>query len=134
MPKRWVIAAVAFSAMLTAGCSSGKTSTAPTSAAASGKTSAVASGETGAAETMPVAPLNSTQCPDVTGANLDLLAASDEEAARKAADTLEVYNPPGSVKNAIEHFVNTGGAHFGDPDYAKNHKTLDEWITKVCPT
>jgi hypothetical protein len=134
VPKRWVIAAVAIGVTLTAGCSSGRTTTAPTSAAASGKTSAAASGETSAAEAVPVAPVDASLCPDVTGANLDLLAAADEDAARKAADTLEVYNPPGSVRNAIEHFVSTGGAHFDDPDYAKNHKTLDEWVKKVCPT
>jgi hypothetical protein len=45
---------------------------------------------------------------------------------RKAADTLERYNPPGSVKDAIEHFVTAGGAHFDDPDYTKNNKVLDK--------
>ncbi len=54
--------------------------------------------------------------------------------ARKAADTLEKYNPPAQVKDAIEHFVTTGGAHFDDPDYTKNNKTLANWVSQVCPT
>ena len=65
---------------------------------------------------------------------MDLLASSDKDAARKAADTLEGYHPPTSVKTAIEHFVTTGGAHFDDPDYTKNHKILDDWVKKLCPT
>jgi hypothetical protein len=65
---------------------------------------------------------------------VDLLAASDKDAARNAADTLENYHPPTSVKNAIENFVSTGGAHFDDPDYTKNHEILDEWVKAVCPT
>ncbi|MBI2702875.1 MAG: hypothetical protein CK429_24215 [Mycobacterium sp.] len=71
---------------------------------------------------------------DVTGANLDLLTASDKDAARKAADTLERYNPPSSVKSAIEHFVTTGGAHFDDPDYTKNNEIVKSWVDQVCPT
>jgi hypothetical protein len=133
MPTWWAIAAVAISATLTAGCSSDRTATAPAPGAAAGKTSAAASGGIGAGETAPVAPLDSSQCADVTGANVDLLAASDKDGARKAADTLEHYNPPASVKTSIEHFVTTGGAHFDDPDYTKSHKTLDEWVNKVCP-
>jgi hypothetical protein len=134
MPKRWVIATVVISAALTASCSSAKTTTAPSSPAGSHKTPAAASGETNAAETAPAAPLESSRCMDVTGADVDLLAASDKEAARKAADALENYNPPAMVKNSIEHFVTTGGGHFDDPDYAKNHKILDKWVKEICPT
>ncbi|OBA62597.1 hypothetical protein A5647_06860 [Mycobacterium sp. 1100029.7] len=71
---------------------------------------------------------------DVTGANADLLTASDKEGVRKAADTLERYNPPSNVKDAIEHFVTTGGAHFDDPDYTKNNKLVSDWVKGVCPT
>jgi hypothetical protein len=70
----------------------------------------------------------------VSGANVDLLASSDKDAARKAADTLEKYNPPANVKEAIEHFVTTGGAHFDDPDYTKYNKVLSGWVKGVCPT
>jgi hypothetical protein len=62
------------------------------------------------------------------------LTANDKDGARKAATTLENYNPPGQVKDAIEHFVTTGGAHFDDPDYTKNHNTVDGWVKQVCPT
>ena len=136
MSQRWLFAAVVVSASLIAGCSSGKAPTASTSShpASSGKSTSAAASETSATETAPVTPLDTSQCVDVTGANVDLLAASDKDAARKAADTLEGYDPPGSVKNAIEHFVTTGGAHFDDPDYTKNHKVLDEWVKAVCPT
>jgi hypothetical protein len=78
--------------------------------------------------------LDSSQCVDVTGANADLLAALDKDAARKAADTLERYSPPSDVKDAIEHFVGTGGAHFDDPDFTKNNKTISAWVKGVCPT
>jgi hypothetical protein len=136
MATRWLFAAALVGATLITGCSSGKTTTASTAThpASSGKSSAAASSEPSATETAPVTPLDTSQCVDVAGANVDLLAASDKDAARKAADTLENYNPPTSVKNAIEHFVSTGGAHFDDPDYTKNHKILDEWVKAVCPT
>ena len=142
MAHRWLFAAVVITASLITGCSSTSTrQVSSPSASASKSTSAAtpATGATGttatsATETAPVAPLDSSQCVDVTGANVDLLAASDKDAARKAADTLESYNPPGSVKDAIEHFVSTGGAHFDDPDYTKNNKVLDGWVKQVCPT
>jgi hypothetical protein len=136
MSTRWLLAAVAISAMVMTGCSSGKTTTASTSAspAPSSKTSAAASSETSATETAPVTPLDSSQCVTVGGANSDLLTASDKDAARKAADTLESYNPPASVKSSIEHFVGTGGAHFDDPDYTKNQKAIKDWVAALCPS
>lgn len=136
MSKRWLSAAVMVSALvatLITGCSSGKTTTAPTSdhPASPGKSSAASTGPS-ATET-PVTPLLSSECVAVTQAHTDLLAASDKDAARNAANTLEGYNPPAPVKDVIEHFVDTGGAHFDDPDYAKNQKTLDDWVKTVCP-
>ncbi|WP_131829169.1 hypothetical protein [Mycobacterium numidiamassiliense] len=68
----------------------------------------------------PLTTLDSSQCVGVNGANADLLAANDKDVARKAADTLERYSPPSDVKDATEHFVSTGGAHFDDPDFTKN--------------
>ncbi|SRR5271166_3473779 len=141
MAQRWVLAAIGVTAMLISGCSFGKTThttithSAPTSSTSSSSTSAAApSSQSTTTETAPVTQLDSSQCVDVTGANVDLLTASDKDAARKAADTLEGYNPPSSVKAAIEHFVTTGGAHFDDPDYTKNNQTLDAWVKQVCPT
>jgi ABC-type enterochelin transport system substrate-binding protein len=136
MSTRWLFAVVAISATLMTGCS-GKTTTTSSSAspAPSSKTSAAASStETSATETAPVTPLDSSQCVTVDGANSDLLTASDKDAARKAADTLEGYNPPASVKSAIEHFVGTGGAHFDDPDYTKNQKAIKDWVAALCPS
>jgi hypothetical protein len=52
----------------------------------------------------------------------------------RSADTLEKYNPPAQVKDAIEHFVTTGGAHFDDPDYTTNNKLVADWVKQVCPT
>lgn len=138
MGKRWWIAAVAIAATAMTGCSSGKTTVVHSSGASStGKSTSAASSsssETTTTESAPVSTLDSSQCVDVTGANLDLLTASDKDAARKAADTLERYNPPSSVKSAIEHFVSTGGAHFDDPDYTKNNQIVKSWVDQVCPT
>ena len=136
MSTRWMFAAVAISAMLMSGCSGTKTTTTSTSAGPppSSKTSAAASStQTTATETAPVTPLDSSQCVTVDGANSDLLTAMDKDAARKAADTLEGFNPPSSVKGAIEHFVGTGGAHFDDPDYTKNQKAIKDWVAALCP-
>ena len=136
MSTRWLFAVVAISATLMTGCS-GKTTTTSSSAgpAPSSKTSAAASStETSATATAPVTPLDSSQCVTVDGANSDLLTASDKDAARKAADTLEGYNPPAPVKSAIEHFVGTGGAHFDDPDYTKNQKAIKDWVAALCPS
>jgi hypothetical protein len=138
MAQRWVFTALVVTTALMTGCVSGKTTT-TTSHAASGKSStstsaAATSSEASATETAPVTPLDTSQCVDVTGAQVDLLAANDKDAARKAADTLEQYNPPSSVKAAIEHFVTTGGAHFDDPDYTKNNKTVKSWVDQVCPS
>ena len=131
MPNRRSLTAVLVGVTLIAGCSSGKT----TGAAGTSATSHTASSGNGTSvtATAPVAPLNSRQCADVNDANVDLLAASDQDGARRAANTIEGYNPPTSVKSAIEHFVSAGGAHFDDPDYPKNYKVLDDWVKQVCP-
>jgi hypothetical protein len=131
MPKRRLLTAVLVSATLIAGCSSGTT----TGAAGASTTGHPASpgNETSATETALAVPLNSRQCADINDADVDLLAASDNDGARRAANTIAGYNPPNSVKNAIEHFVSSGGAHFDDPDYPKNYKVLDDWVNQVCP-
>jgi hypothetical protein len=136
MAQRWLFAAIVVTATLMTGCSSSKTTPASTTSQSTGKSTSAAatSSGTSSTEAAPVSQLDTSQCVDVTGANADLLSANDKDAARKAADTLEGYNPPGQVKDAIEHFVTTGGAHFDDPDYTKNNKILDNWVKQVCPT
>lgn len=141
MTRRWLFMALVVAAALIAGCSISKTTTSGPSPSASGRSTSAATTSSSPASTdtssenAPVsATLDSSQCVDVTGANVDLLAASDKDGARKAADTLERYNPPASVKDAIEHFVTTGGAHFDDPDYTKNNKLVDGWVKQVCPS
>jgi hypothetical protein len=137
MARQWWFAAVVMTATLMTGCSSEKiTPPAASTPASSSKStsSSTAASATSSTDAAPASQLDTSQCVDVTGANADLLAANDKDAARKAADTLEGYNPPGQVKDAIEHFVGTGGAHFDDPDYTKNNKVLDGWIKQVCPT
>ena len=137
MAKRWLFAGVVIAATLITGCSTSKTTTVHPVSGSPGKSStsaAATSSEASPTQSTPVATLDSSQCVEVSGANLDLLTASDKDAARKAADTLEGYNPPSKVKDAIEHFVTTGGAHFDDPDYTKNNKLVKDWVEQVCPT
>jgi hypothetical protein len=138
MAQRWLFAAIVVTAALMTGCSSSKTIpvASNTSHSTSNKStsSAATSSGTSSTEAAPASQLDTSQCVDVTGANADLLSANDKDAARKAADTLEGYNPPSQVKDAIEHFVTTGGAHFDDPDFTKDNKILDGWVKQVCPT
>jgi hypothetical protein len=136
MTRRWLLAVI-LAAALVSGCSFSSKTTSSSGSPNKGSTSASGTSGSPSSESTAAAPpstLDSSQCVDVTGANVDLLAASDKDAARKAADTLERYNPPANVKDAIEHFVGTGGAHFDDPDYSKYNKVLDGWVKGVCPT
>jgi hypothetical protein len=123
------------------GCSSSKP-TAPTPVASKTSQSTPSTSqppsstpeEANPAETAPgSAPLEGSACGDVSGANLDLATAMNKDDARKAADTLAKYDPPAAVKDAIEHFVQTGGAQFDDPDYAKDNKLVDGWVRQICP-
>jgi hypothetical protein len=132
LQRRRLLTAVLVGVTLTAGCSSGPTTG---SAVPSATGHPASSGnQPSATETAPAGPLNSRQCAFVNDANVDLLAASDQDGARRAANIIAGYNPPTSVKNAIEHFVSTGGARFDDPDYPKNYKVLAGWVEQVCPT
>ena len=136
MAKRWLFAGVVIAATLITGCSTSKTTTVHPVSSSPGKSStsaAATSSEASPTELTPVATLDSSQCVEVSGANLDLLTASTRMPL-KAADTLEGYNPPSKVRDAIEHFVTTGGAHFDDPDYTKNNKLVKDWVEQVCPT
>jgi hypothetical protein len=127
MRERRLLAAVLVSATLIAACSSGKTTGAAARSATGHPSGNRASGPA------PVAPLNSRQCAEVNDAGVDVLAGSDSDGARRAANVIESYNPPPSAKNAIEYFVSAGGAHFDDRDYPKNYKVLDDWLKQICP-
>lgn len=135
MTHRWLVAAMLVAGLAISGCSSGsKPANSPGSTTKSSSSAAVTTGSP-SSETTEAAPsttLDISQCVDVTGASADLLTASDKDATRKAADTLEKYNPPVKVKEAIEHFVTTGGAHFDDPDYTKYNKLVSDWVKGVC--
>ncbi len=140
MAHRWWFIATVAALTLTTACSGGKSTpaastTTQSSAKPPSSTSATtASTDTSSSQGAPAAPLDTNQCVDVTGAFADLLTANDKDSARKAATTLEGFGPPSQVKDAIEHFVSTGGAHFDDPDYTKNHNAVDGWVKQVCPT
>jgi hypothetical protein len=47
---------------------------------------------------------------------------------------MEKSNPPPDVKDAIEHFVGTGGMQIDDPDLESNSSRVKEWIEQVCVT
>ncbi len=135
--RRVAIAGVA--ALILVGCSSPKvtirppTSDTKTSAAAAQSTEAQATEAPAPADDAGGTRLDGEGCLAVTQANLDLSAASNTQDARTAADILEKYEPSESAKDAIEHFVQTGGAQFDDPDYKKSNDALDKWVHQVCP-
>jgi hypothetical protein len=136
MSHRWIVAVVATSALLLAGCGGSKPTTNSSSSSATSDTSSSAESTTAdasAAEGAPQAPLDPSACTDVTGANLDLAVAKTTEDAKKAADIFAKYNPPPEVQEAIDHFVSTQGAQFDDPQYAEFNSRIDEWVKVVCP-
>jgi hypothetical protein len=136
MPNTRLVAVAGAAALVLAACSSPKvTITPPTSAA---NTSAVAAQPTESSSAPTVDEAGGTRldgegCVAVTQANLDLSAASNTQDARTAADILEKYTPSESARDAIEHFVQTGGAQFDDPGYKKFNDALDAWVHQVCP-
>lgn len=137
MSFHWFVAVTMSAAvLLMPGCSSSDKSAAPpkpsTSASKSAPTQTASNAETTQAEA-PSAPLDADACVEVTGASLDLSAATSKDDARKAADTLETYDPPSAAKEAIEHFAETGGLQIDDPDVDKFNAILDQWTKAVCP-
>ncbi len=139
-----VVAAGAVAGVLAAGCSSNKP-TVPTHPSTTASSTAQASASPSAEQPAPsgeppagsdegsATKLDGDSCVAVTGANLDLATATNHDAARKAADTFEKYDLPSDVKDAVEHFVDTNGAQFDDPDYDKYNKLIDNWVKSVCP-
>jgi hypothetical protein len=136
MPNTRLVAVAGAAVLVLAGCSSPKiTITPPTSAT---NTSAVAAQPTESSSAPTVDDAGGTRldgegCVEVTQANLDLSAASNTQDARTAADILEKYTPSASARDAIEHFVQTGGAQFDDPGYKRFNDALDSWVHQVCP-
>jgi hypothetical protein len=92
--------------------------------AITGPVSATANGEP--------APDAST-CYDLGDAKDNLILTSKPETARKAADTLEKYNPPDAIKAAIEHFVTIVGAQSSDPTLDANRTAIANWLKQICP-
>jgi ABC-type amino acid transport substrate-binding protein len=136
MTYRILVAAVIASALLACGCSNGKPTAPGTAKSSSAQASTSASAtavETTPADAPPAEMLDGNACVEVTGANLDLATATNHDDARKAGDAFEKYDLPANVKDAIEHFVQTNGAQFDDPDYGKYNKTIDGWVKQVCP-
>ena len=72
-------------------------------------------------------------CLGLIGGQLNLTMASTTQAARSAADVLEKQSPPDPVKQAIEHFVSTGGVQASDPNADQADKTISVWVKQVCP-
>jgi hypothetical protein len=79
------------------------------------------------------APPDESTCYDLGAAKDSLILASKAETARKAADTLENYNPPETTKAAIEHFVTTVGAQPSDPALDANRTLIANWLKGICP-
>jgi hypothetical protein len=78
-------------------------------------------------------PLDSYACLQISGANLNLSTAMTPQDARQPADIMEKYNPPDSVKQAIEHFVAVAPNQWSDPAYDQTNQTIKNWVNQVCP-
>lgn len=133
-----MLAGMVASAVLIAGCSSGKSGSGSSQTSSSSSSAAQTSS---AAPTSPQAPSSSAQaappdastCLDISFAKDSLMLSTKPEDARKNAEILEKYNPPDAVKAAIEHFVTTGGATPGDPDSQANDHLIATWLKQMCP-
>ncbi|MBJ8340158.1 MULTISPECIES: hypothetical protein [Antrihabitans] len=135
MSRRWIAIAGLAAALMVPGCSADEKTGSPV--AESSKTSSAASTSSedeSASDDEAVTPLDLNGCVEVTDANLDLFVATTKEDAQKAADVLESYDPPASAKAAIDHFVETGGIQFDDPDYDKYNDAMEKWIDQLCPS
>lgn len=130
---RWTVVAMMSATLIVSGCSAAKPSV-PTPAATKPSSSAAAPSQDSSSPAADAAePLGSDACVEITQANLDLATASDQDAARKAGAAFEKYDLPEPVKDAVDHFVGTGGAQFDDPQYDKYNNAIEGWIKQVCP-
>jgi hypothetical protein len=136
MPNTRLVAVAGAAGLLLAACSSPKVTITPPTSATSTSVVAAQPTESSSAPTVDEAGgtrLDGEGCVAVTQANLDLSTASNTQDARTAADILEKYTPSESARDAIEHFVQTGGAQFDDPGYKRFNDALDSWVHQVCP-
>ncbi|CPR05338.1 hypothetical protein BN971_00563 [Mycobacterium bohemicum DSM 44277] len=125
--NRTTVAALVALAVILAGCSNDKSPT------ASSTSSSSTSSPPAPASSAPGAPLDQSRCLDIAFAKDNLMVATQADAARRAADTLEKFSPPDPVKAAIEHFVTTLGAKPTDPDLDSNRDQITNWIKQICP-
>jgi hypothetical protein len=131
---RLVTLTVTLTTLILAGCGSSP----PTHKPAATKPSSSASTESGSTKSgqrpeSRSGPLTPDECVEVTEAHLDLLVASNAEQASPPADKLKAYDPPPSVVEAIDHFVEVGGIHFDDPDANTHTDEIKAWVNEVCP-
>jgi hypothetical protein len=133
MSYRLSCAAVAVSALLGSGCSSNEPTITPTPATTTASDPTAPSTAPSKEADAPLPTLDPDACVDVTAANLDLAVANNSEDAQRPADVFGRYNPPASVQEAIDHFVETGGVQYDDPDYDEYNGRIDAWVKAVCP-
>ena len=94
---------------------------------------AIAVGTVGYSPAAQGAPPDESTCYDLGAAKDSLMLATKAENARKNADALEKYDPPDTVKAAIEHFVTTVGAQPSDPDLDAQRTLIANWLKQICP-
>ena len=133
MSYRLSCAAVAVSALLASGCSGNEPTTTHTPATTTAPDAPVPSTVPSKEAAAPLPTLDPDACVDVTAANLDLAVANNSEDAQRQADVFGRYDPPASVQEAIDHFVETGGVQYDDPDYDEYNGRIDAWVKAVCP-
>ncbi len=131
-----MVAGMVAIAVITAGCSTGKSPSGSTS-----RQTPSSSSPTPASPQPTTPPSSATQggsfdqstCLDISFTKDNLMVAQKPEDARRFADTLEKYGPPDPVKAAIEHFVTTVGAQPNDPDIDANRDLITGWLKQICP-
>ena len=94
---------------------------------------AIAVGTAGYSPSAQAAPPDESTCLDLGMAKDNLMLATKADTARKNADALEKYEPPDTVKAAIEHFVTTVGAQPSDPDLDAQRTLIANWLKQICP-
>lgn len=72
-------------------------------------------------------------CVAVARANLDLLTSDTTAEAQAVRTQFLRWNPPQDVVQALDHFVEVGGVHVSDGDFAPLTDRVGDWVTQVCP-
>ncbi len=134
--NRTMVAGMVAIAVITGGCSSGKSpsgSTARQTPSSSSPTPASSQPTTPPSSSTQGGSFDQSTCLDISFTKDNLMVAQKPEDARRFADTLEKYGPPDPVKAAIEHFVTTVGAQPNDPDIDVNRDLITGWLKQICP-